>query len=103
MNHFIQRITKYVVLLIISAIFGIPWFYFRHSILPFGSFDRVIDAIPSFVDYLIRLVIIVLLIVDFKKENLKNIVLTCISALFLPILGILLFSILLIEKEKASA
>ena len=105
MKEFIKKINKYIILLIISSLFGMPWFYFRFIIFEYAGPDSIIESIPTIVDYLIRLIVIILLIIDFKKENLKNMVLTCIATLFYPLLGIIIFSILLIEKgrEKASA
>ena len=68
----------------------------------FGKFasDTLIDYMPTAVDYLIRIIVIVLLIVDFKKYNIKNGLITCIAALFFPLLGIVIFSLLFIAKGK---
>lgn len=104
MNDFIKKINKYVILLIISSLFGMPWLYVRYFIFDYSGPDSIIESIPTIIDYLIRLTVIVLLIIDFKKEQLKNIILTCIAAFFYPLLGIVFFSIMLIDKErKASA
>jgi hypothetical protein len=105
MKDFIKTINKYVILMIVSSLFGMPWFYFRHLIFEYNGPDSIIESIPTFIDYAIRLTVIILLIIDFKKENLKNVVLTCIATLFFPLLGIVIFSILLIEsnRQKASA
>jgi len=105
MRDFIKKINKYVILMIISSLFGMPWFYFRHLIFEYNGPDTIIESIPTFIDYAIRLIVIILLIIDFKKENLKNIVLTCFATLFFPLLGIVIFSILLIEsnRQKSSA
>ena len=80
-----------------------PWVYFRHLIFEYNGPDSIIESIPTIVDYLIKLLVIILLIIDFKKENLKNIVLTCIAAFLFPMLGIVIFSILLIEKERKAS
>ncbi|MGE0088536.1 MAG: hypothetical protein AB7S50_03570 [Bacteroidales bacterium] len=105
MKDFIKKINKYIILLIVSSLFGMPWFYFRHLIFKYNGPDSVIESIPLFIDYAIRLAVICLLIIDFKKEHIKNVGLTCIAALFYPLLGIVIFSILLIEnnRQKASA
>ena len=104
MNEFIKKINKYVILLIISSFFGMPWLYVRYYIFEYDGPDSIIESIPSIIDYLIKLTVIVLLIIDFKKEQLKNIVLTCIAAFLYPLLGIVIFAIMLIDKErKASA
>ena len=99
MMEFIKTINKYVILLIVSSLFGMPWFYIRYLIFLHYPPNTIVDSIPNLVDYLIRIVIIILLIIDFKKENLKNVVITCIAALFFPLLGIIVFSILLMEKK----
>ena len=81
-----------------------PWLYVRYYIFEYDGPDSIIESIPSIIDYLIKLTVIVLLIIDFKKEQLKNIVLTCIAAFLYPLLGIVIFAIMLIDKErKASA
>lgn len=105
MKDFIKKINKYVILMIVSSLFGMPWFYFRRLIFEYNGPDSIIESIPTFIDYAIRLTVIILLIIDFKKENLKNVVLTCIATLFFPLLGIVIFSLLLIEsnRQKASA
>jgi hypothetical protein len=103
MREFIKTINKYAILLIVSSLFGMPWFYLRYLIFDDYRPDSIINFIPTFVDYLIRLIVIVLLIIDFKKNNLKNIVVTTIATLFFPLLGIVMFSILLIEKRRDKA
>lgn len=100
MREFIRTINKYVILLIISSLFGMPWVYLRYLLFPDYRPDSIINSIPIYIDYLIRLIVIILLIIDFKKNDLKNVVLTCIAALFFPLLGIVVFSIILIESER---
>lgn len=103
MNKFIKTLNKYVILLLVVSIFGMPWFYLRswiYEIYPPGSF---VDSIPGIVGYLIRIIVIILLITDFKKYNLKNVLISCVSALFFPLLGIVIFAIMYLEKEKISS
>jgi len=105
MTEFVKTINKYVILLIVSSLFGVPWLYFRLLIFEDFRSDSIVSYIPTILDYSIRLVTIVLLIIDFKRYNLKNVVLSCIGALFFPLLGIVVFVIILLgqEKNKASA
>lgn len=105
MTKFIKTINKYVILLIISSLFGMPWLYFRFLVFEKLVPESIVNSIPTIIDYLIRIVVIVLLIIDFKKYNLRNVVLTCIAALFFPLLGIVIFSILMLtdERNKANA
>lgn len=103
MREFIRTINKYVILLIISSLFGIPWFYLRSLLFPEFRPDSIVNSIPNIVSYVVRLIVIVLLIIDFKKNDLKNTVVTCIAALFFPLLGIVIFAILLIESERKKA
>jgi len=100
MREFIKTINKYAILLIVSSLFGMPWLYLRFQLFNEYNPESFINYIPTFVDYLIRLIVIVLLIIDFKRNNLKNIIVTTIAALFFPLLGIVMFSILLIEKGR---
>jgi hypothetical protein len=107
MKDFIRKINKYIILMIISSLFGMPWFYVKFLLFEpqMHTEFSLVESIPTFVDYAIRLIVIILLVIDFRKEDLKNVVLTCIAALFFPLLGVVIFSILLIEKnrQKASA
>ena len=103
MNKFIKVINKYVILLIVISIFGMPWFYIRFLIFPNYSYDSIVNSIPTLVDYLIRLIVIILLIIDFKKYGLKNVLISCIGALFFPLLGIVIFAIMFLGDEKTKA
>jgi len=99
-KKFIQTLNKYVVLFIVSGLFGMPWIYLRNFIIETVGYHDFIEYFPTIIDYLIRLIIIVLLVVDFRKERLKNVWLTCIATLLYPLLGVVIFTVLLIEKEK---
>ncbi len=105
MTQLLKVLNKYIILLIISSLFGMPWLYIRHLLFDLNNQEtyNLIDSIPGYINYLIRLVIIILLIIDFRKENLNYIVVTCIATLFYPLLGVVILSLLLLEKEIASA
>jgi hypothetical protein len=107
MSALLKKINKYIILMIVSSIFGMPWFYVRHLLFDINNRETyaLIDSIPGYVDYLIRLITIVFLIIDFRREHLKYLVLACIAALFFPLLGIIMFSLLYLEKgrDKVSA
>ena len=103
MNEFIKTINKYVILLIVVSLSGMPWFHIRFWLYDLYPPDSFVDSIPSVVDYLTRIITIILLIIDFRKYNLKNVVISCISALFFPLLGIVIFSLMYLEKQKANA
>lgn len=100
MTEFIKKLNKYIILLIISSVFGLPWIYLRHFLFGMNNPDPILESIPTIIDFIIKFVVIVLLIIDFRKENLKNIVLTCIAAFLFPLLGIVMYALMLIEKEK---
>lgn len=103
MNEFIKAINKYVIILIVGSLFGVPWFYIRFWLYDLYPPDSFVDWIPSIVDYLSRIIVIVLLIRDFKNYILKNVVISCISALFFPLLGIVIFSLMYLEKQRTTA
>ena len=81
--------------------------FMRKGILSSTDFESysLINSLPTYIDYIIRIIIVILLAIDFKRHKLNYIVLTCIATLFYPLLGIVILSLLLIEKrkEKASA
>ena len=103
MNDFIKAINKYVILLIVISLFGMPWMYMRYWLFESYSPDSLVFRIPTYIDYLVRLVVIILLIIDFKKYNLKNVVISCIGALFFPLLGMVIFAIMFIANQKNKA
>ena len=105
MNRLLKILKKYIALLIVSSLFGIVWIYVISDIFTSNDFElfNSIKSISKYVDYFIRIIITVLLIFDFKKHKLNNIILTCISALIYPLLGIVILSLLLLEKWKEKA
>lgn len=103
MNKLIKALNKYVILLIINSLFGMPWYYIRLLIFNDVFVDSKINYMPTFTDYLIRLIVMVLLIIDFRKYELKNVVITCIAASLFPLLGVVTFGILFLGKELYEA
>ncbi len=103
MTEFIKTINKYAIILIISSLFGMPWSYICFRFFQPANPESLLFTIPHYADYLIKLIVIALLIFDLKKYDLKNTVITCIAALFFPLLGVVIFSILLLEKERNKA
>jgi len=101
MKDFKKLLSKYVVLCIVLSIYAISIPYIRKLLLMrlVNSYD-IIDLIQTTLYIVIKLIIIVLLIIDFKKHKLKNIVITCFAAFFSPILGVLIFVIMLFEKNQ---
>ncbi len=71
MKDFIKKINKYIILMIVSSLFGMPWFYVKFLIFEPQMYHEysILDSIPTFVDYGIRLTVIILLIIDFKKKK----------------------------------
>ena len=100
-------LNKYIVLLILWSIVSMAWIYIqpifmRKGILSSTDFESysLINSLPTYIDYIIRIIIVILLAIDFKRHKLNYIVLTCIATLFYPLLGIVILSLLLIEKRK---
>ena len=107
MNRLLKILNKYIALLIVSSLFGIVWQYVLNDILISNDFElfNSMKSISKYVDYLIRIIITIILIFDFRKYKLNHIILTSITVLIYPLLGIVILSLLLLEKwkEKASA
>jgi hypothetical protein len=108
MKELIKTLNKYVILLIVSSLFGMPWFYIKN--LLYSNYPNLIsvtysfyDNIPTIAEFLIKIAITILIIIDCKKENLSNVILTAIATFCFPLLGIVIFSILLLEKQKIKA
>jgi hypothetical protein len=102
MNKLMKVLNKYIIVLIVMSLFGMLWLYLRHLMFDMTNHEtfNLVDSIPGYVNYLIRLIVIVLLIIDFRKQKLKHVVLTSIATLFYPLLGIVVFALLMLEKEK---
>lgn len=102
MNKLMKVLNKYLIALIVMSLFGMSWIYVRHLMFDMTNHEtfNLIDSITGYVNYLTRLIVIVLLIIDFRKEKLKHVVLACLAALFYPLLGVVVFALLMLEKEK---
>jgi hypothetical protein len=105
MNDFMKVLGKYFILLIVLSLFGMPWFYAKIVLLKteLTQYWKFIESIPTYVGYLIRIIIIILLIVDFQKKELKYVALACIASLFYPLLGVVILALLLLENKKENA
>jgi hypothetical protein len=105
MNNFLQILNKYIVLLILSSIVGIISIHIqpilmRKVILSLNDFESYsfINSLSKYIEYLIKVIVVILIAIDFKKYKLNHIVLACVSSLFYPLLGIVILSLLLIKK-----
>ena len=108
MKEIMKILNKYVILLIVSSLFGTPLFYLR--MLLYSKFPNLISEsysfynnIPTIAEFLIKITITILIVIDCKKENLRNVIMTAIATFFFPLLGIVIFSIMLFEKQKIKA
>jgi len=109
MKELIKILNKYIILLIVSFLLETFWSYFIQYIIYYNYQSVLIDSylssyigyIPTIIQLLIKITITVLIIIDLKKENLRHIVLTSIATFCYPLLGIVIFSILLLEKKRA--
>lgn len=83
--------------MILNSLLFAPW------ALIFDIFNPTvfnnIGTIQEYGDYLVRLLTIIFLIADFHKEKLNYILVACISSLFYPLLGIIIFGLLYLEKQ----
>lgn len=104
MKELIRILNKYIILLTVSSLFGMPWFYAESLIFSnFQKYYSYYNYIPTITQLSIKIAITVLVIIDCKKLNLSNIILISIATFCFPLLGILILSILLLEKQKLKA
>ncbi len=112
MNRLLNILNKYIIILILWSIIGMVWIYIQPILMRKGIFSSsdfesysFINLLPTYLDYLIRLVIVFLIAIDLKKYKLNHIVLTCIATLIYPLFGIVILSLLLMDKwnNKAGA
>ena len=100
-SRLLNKLNKYIAIMILNSLLFAPW------ALIFDIFNpevfRNIGDIQEYGDYLVRLLTIVFLITDFQKEKLNYVILACISSLFYPLLGIIIFGLLYLEKQSEEA
>ena len=100
MKDFYKVLEKYIILLLIQSLFGMPWFYLRFILFDSFSQESILNYIPTIAEYIVKITVMILLFMDFKKYDLKLKYLSIISVLFAPLFGIVIFSLLLIEKNS---
>ncbi|MDR2205975.1 MAG: hypothetical protein LBE36_07455 [Flavobacteriaceae bacterium] len=105
MKSIFKILNKYFWLLILDLLLGNVILYMKGILFykfPDSAFDNlsVYGIVSDIIHYTISLIIIVLLIIDFGKYKLKNTLIACISALFSPLLGVVIFIISYLIKEK---
>ena len=100
-SRLLKKINKYIALMIFYSLLFAPWALIFDIFNP-AVFKNIGD-IQEYGDYMVRLLIIVFLIVDFKKEKLNYVMLACISSLFYPLLGIIIFGLLYLEKQTQAS
>jgi hypothetical protein len=103
MNEFTRLLNKYLIVLIVSTLFGMPWVYLRYLVFENFGPETIIEYIPKIVEYSIKIIVIILLIIDMRKYKMKNIIVTCFAALLFPLLGIVMFTISLLLQQKNEA
>ena len=100
-SRLLKKLNKYIAVMILNSLLFAPW------ALVFDIFNpevfRNIGDIQEYGDYLVRLLTIVFLIADFQKEKLNYVIISCISSLFYPLLGIIIFGLLYLEKQTEEA
>jgi hypothetical protein len=100
-SRLLKKLNKYIAVMIFNSLLFAPW------TLVFDIFNpeifRNIGDIQEYGDYLVRLLTIIFLITDFQKEKLNYVIVACISSLFYPFLGIIIFGLLYLEKQTEEA
>ena len=100
MKEIIRKLNKYLILLIFESFFGLTWWYLSYWLFPILGRETFIQMIPTTVTYSIKIIIIIFLIIDFKREKLKGVLLACLATFFYPVLGVVIFILFLIIKER---
>ena len=109
MNNLVGILKKYIVLLIIWSAIEIIWvlvqpiFWEYFAELNDLETFRLINSLHHYVGYLCRFIIAIFLLTDFTKHNLNHKLLTFVTTLFYPLLGVVIFALLLMNKSKNKA
>ena len=97
---FMKLFNKYIMLVIVSGLLGMPLIYLRnYFFLDNDQVFKILGSIFSYSNWAFKLIFIVLLIIDFKKEELPYIGLAIVATLFYPFMGIVLFAIMYLLKN----
>jgi hypothetical protein len=97
----INTLNKYIFILIISAILGMPWLFASYLIRLENTIDWL--EVINYVNIIIKLLIAVLVLYDCKKLKLNPIFLIVVATVVYPLFGIVLMSLIIIEKSKDKA
>ncbi|WP_412464433.1 hypothetical protein [Flavobacterium mekongense] len=102
-SKLISILNKYIILLIVNSIIFLPWIYWFDLSIE-GNFE-IFNEFQTYGNYLVKVLTTIFLIFDFKREKINYLFLSCVAGFFLPILGIVIFSLLYLEKtfNQASA
>lgn len=100
-SRIIRPLTKYIVITIIQSITFLPWNIF----LAFSNEKtfHMLNNFQTYGDYFVKIMTVIFIVIDFKKEKLPYMILACISSLFYPFLGMMIFALLFLEKESKPA
>ncbi len=98
-SKLLKPLTKYIVITIIHSIVFLPWNMMGLDVFKPQTFE-MLSNIQTYGDLSVKIITAVFIFIDFKKEKLPFMVLACISSLFYPFLGIVMFALLFLEKEN---
>lgn len=100
-SKLLKILTKYIVIMLIHSVIFFPWMMILNV-----SNDRLfetVDDIQTYGDYFVKIITALLIFLDFKKEKLPYIAIACVSSLFYPFLGIVIFALLYLEKQNKAS
>ena len=105
MIDLIRILNKYIIVLLIWTIFDLMRILVIPMLIKYGIIESLnpgtyslLNSFPILI--IIKVVIFLFIVFDMKKYELNHFLLTSISALFFPLLGIIVLSIILIEKQN---
>ena len=101
MKLIIRLITKYSILLALSALLTETWFYLEAILYPIESLEDLNfwDNLPYYSVYFFKVLISILLFIDVRKYGLKFYLIPLVG-LFYPLLGVCALLIMIIYKEN---
>lgn len=101
MNQYLTATKKYILLLLIGSIFEFIWFYLLPMLL--GEIENplflTISPAGDYFWFTIKIIMVILLFADFQKREFKHYWPTFLCTLFYPLLGLVVFSILLLKDD----
>jgi len=99
-SKLLKHLTKYIIVMIIDALIFFPWAFILD--LSNDQNFKNLDNIQTYSNYIVKVLIVIFLIIDFRKFKFPYLFLVCIASLINPFIGTIIFALLFLESQKSA-